>query len=280
MRKLSILYITIILCTISSCSQKESKGSDSLLFIKGGTFKHKKSDYGKDLSVPDFYLGKYEVTQKEWVEIMGFNPAKVEGDSLPVSNVSWYDCVEYCNKLSEKHGLKTCYTINEDKKDPQNNSKYDEIKWLVIINKNADGYRLPTETEWEYAASGGQLSKNYNYIGSNNVHEVAWFYENSGDKPLSGMWNMPAVEANHNRTHPVGLKQANELGLYDMPGNVREWCWDWHPFNGVKDLEARGFRGGCWMAVELCAEPFFRDGGTPNFKNPDVGFRIAKSKEF
>ena len=126
----------------------------------------------------DYYMGKYEVTQALWKTVMGSNPSKFKGDYLPVEMVSWDDCQEFIGKLNSMTGKK---------------------------------FRLPTEAEWEYAARGGKKSRGYQYSGSSNISDVAWYTDNSGSK-----------------THPVGTKQSNELGLYDMTGNVCEWCQDWY----------------------------------------------------
>ena len=126
----------------------------------------------------NYYMGKYEVTQSLWLAVMGSNPSKFKGDYLPVEMVSWDDCQEFIGKLNSMTGRK---------------------------------FRLPTEAEWEYAARGGKKSRGYQYSGSSNISDVAWYTDNSGSK-----------------THPVGTKQSNELGLYDMTGNVCEWCQDWY----------------------------------------------------
>ena len=287
MRKLIIL-LTFMAAAVA-CS---GETTDNFVFVKGGSFKNTKSNYyGKGVTVADFYIGKYDVTQKEWIKIMGTNPSKFKGDNLPVEMVSWYDSIEYCNQRSIKEGLKPYYNIDKNKKDPNNlpDPKFgdlDDVKWTVTINAEANGYRLPTEAEWEYAAGGGQLSKSYTYSGSDDVEEVAWYWRNSGDKHLTGFWNWPAIEQNHNQTKPVGVKKPNELGLYDMSGNVREWCWDWDGELEANVTDPKGsqsgfrrvWRGGGWMGAAYCTETAFRSSLAANGKGPDQGFRVCRNK--
>ncbi len=276
MSKLFIFLLTAITVVVSACSQKVP---DNFVLVKGGTFINTKSNlYGKRATISDFYIGKYEVTQKEWIDVMGSNPSKFKGDNLPVEMVSWYDCVEYCYTRSIKEGLKPYYNIDKNKKDLNNKNDIDSIKWTVTINEGANGYRLPTEAEWEYAAGGGQMSKSYTYSGSDDVDKVAWYWKNSGDKILTGFWLWPVIENNHNKTKPVGSKQPNELGLYDMSGNVREWCWDWYEDFKINIGFVRVWRGGGWLGAENCCESSFRGSFEASGKGPDQGFRVCRSK--
>ncbi len=205
--------------------------TEGMIFVKGGSFQMGSNDSNSDekpihsVTVSDFYIGKYEVTQKEWKAVMGSNPSNWKGDNLPVERVSWYDAVEFCNKKSEMEGLQKCYSGSGKN---------------ITCDFTKNGYRLPTEAEWEYAARGGNKSKGYKYSGSNNIGDVAWYTSNSGSK-----------------THPVGTKRSNELGIYDMSGNVWEWCWDWYDENyysispgsnprGPNSGKFAVLRGGSW----------------------------------
>lgn len=277
MTKLSIYYLAAAIFLISSCSQEQH---EKFILIKGGTFVNTKSNlYGKNITIPDFYMAIHEVTQKEWFEIMGNNPSNFKGYNLPVEMVSWYDCVEYCNKRSIKEGLQPYYNIYKNKVDSTNKSDVDSIKWLVTVNAGANGYRLPREAEWEYAAGGGQLSENYEYSGSDVIDEVAWYWRNSGDKILSGSsWNWNTIEKNKSKTKPVGSKEPNELGLYDMSGNVREWCEDWYEDYEIPNGYFRSWRGGGWLGGEHACVPSYRGKFDASGRGPDQGFRICRSR--
>ncbi|MFR2510337.1 SUMF1/EgtB/PvdO family nonheme iron enzyme [Odoribacter laneus] len=145
------------------------------------------------VTLNNYYIGKYEVTQSEWKVVMGSNPSFLKGNNLPVENVCWDDIPKFLQKLNVLTGL---------------------------------DFKLPTEAQWEYAARGGNLSKGYKYSGSDDLNEVSWYWINSGDRVLAGEFSWEEIDRNHCRMHPVGEKCPNELGLYDMSGNVDEWCED------------------------------------------------------
>lgn len=275
MRK-RFIFLLAVLVGASGCAKEET---DGLVLIEGGTFINAKSNYfGKKVTVPDFYIGKYEVTQKEWIKVMGNNPSKFKGDNLPVESVNWYDAVEYCNKRSVKEGLRPYYNIDKNKKDPDNTNDLDTVKWTVTVNDGANGYRLPTEVEWEYAAGGGRKSKSFTYSGGDDIDKVAWYWRNTGDKPLTGNWSWTAIEKNNSKTKPVGLKKPNELGLYDMSGNVREWVWDWHERVEGDNGSSRIWRGGGWIGGEHACITSYRGKFEANGKGPDQGLRVVRSK--
>ena len=223
------------------------------------------------VTVKSFYMARHEVTQREWQEIMGTTvtqqrnmaqqaandsgwPLHGEGDNYPMYYVSWYEAIEYCNKRSVKEGLTQAYRGSGNS---------------ITCDWNANGYRLPTEAEWEYAAKGGNKNfLTYLYSGSNSAGAVAWYDGNSGST-----------------THPVGTKAPNDLGLYDMSGNVWEWCWDWYGnYSGGEQTNPTGavsgadrvMRGGSWDADARRLRSAYRSSSTPTNRYSDIGFRLVR----
>jgi formylglycine-generating enzyme required for sulfatase activity len=214
-----------------------------MVWVDGGTFSMG-SISGKDDEKPlhtvqlsSYWIGKYEITQEQWIGVMGKNPSYFTNCvQCPVENVSWNDAQEFILKLNHQTGKK---------------------------------YRLPTEAEWEFAARGGNKSKEYVYSGSNDLEKVAWYDANSERK-----------------THSHGIKLSNELGIYDMAGNVWEWCSDWYGpyyFGASNDPKGpstgviRVYRGGSWDYDLAMARSSFRNGNGPDNWIMDLGFRVVLS---
>ena len=258
-----VLGILVVVAGIMFRKNKQKIGiTPEMILVEGGTFMMGSRDGESDekpiheVTVSSFWIGKYEVTQNEWMEVMGDNPSEWKGENLPVENISWLDAVGYCNERSIREGLTPCYSGSGDN---------------IICNWSANGYRLPTEAEWEYAARGGLKSKGYKYSGSDNSNTVAWHSGNSG-----------------RRTHEVGGRNPNELGIYDMSGNVWAWCWDWHDdsyYSVSSSLDPRGpgigssrvFRGGSWYGIAgLCAVSN-RGFIEPTYSHGNLGLRICRS---
>ncbi|MBO4281808.1 MAG: SUMF1/EgtB/PvdO family nonheme iron enzyme [Bacteroidales bacterium] len=216
-----------------------------MVTVQGGTFSmgatYEQAGYSYEdeepvhkVTVGDFAMGKFEVTQALWKAVMGSNPSFYIGDNLPVECVSWHECQEFIRRLNQLTGQQ---------------------------------FRLPTEAEWEYAARGGRLSKEYRCAGSDRASEVAWF---------GGTWDVG--------THPVGRKAPNELGLYDMSGNIYEWCQDWFGrYRGGEQTNPKGpengknrvLRGGSWFVEESYVRVSNRSGSSPDSQFIHIGFRLA-----
>ena len=216
--------------------------SFNMVHVEGGTFQMGSNDSDASsneqpvhqVTLSTYSIGETEVTQALWEAVMGSNPSKWKGGSLPVEQVSWNDCQTFIQKLNQLTGKQ---------------------------------FRLPTEAEWEYAARGGSKSRGYKYSGSNTIDDVAWYWDNSGKK-----------------THPVKAKQANELGLYDMTGNVLEWCQDWYGKyssspqtnpKGPSSASGRVYRGGGWYYGARFCRVSERGGLTPGNRYGSLGLRLA-----
>ncbi len=206
------------------------------------------------VELSSFHIHRHPVTQKLWQEAMGNNPSSIKNEMSPIEMVSWFDAAAFCNELSLSCGLKACYEFTDAG---------------VTCSFDRNGFRLPTEAEWEYAARGGKSARNYRYSGSNNIDDVAWYKGNSKGAP-----------------HDVGMKKPNDLGLLDMSGNIWEWCWDWYgkyPDRAIENPagpssgETRVYRGGSYLDFDYGCTVFVRGKRSPKLRQTDIGFRLARS---
>jgi sulfatase modifying factor 1 len=246
-------------------SEKGIINNTKMVFVEGGTFTM--GDTFGDLlfegskpihtvHLSDFHIGKYPVTQAFYKYVMGVSQSYFEGINNPEDDVSWFNAIEFCNKLSEIEGLEKCYSGTFDN---------------VLCNFKSNGYRLPTEAEWEYAAKGGAKSKGLKFSGTNDSFSVGWYYCGESDDPA---------------IHTIGYRK-NELDIYDMSGNVWEWCWDWYGEyspntqtnpTGTATGKEKIIRGGCWGDFEDQYRCDNRGVSYPFLGNVNNGFRVVRSK--
>jgi len=268
----------------------------SMVWVEAGTFTMGKDIWGGyhevDVTFTNgFYMGKYLVTQGLYEEVMGENPSCFtaandrppetgETDAKrPVEMVNWYHAIAFCNRLSILEGLTPVYSIvgiSNTNADAWLHSEVPlscDTAWNAVTAEwSENGYRLPTDAQWEFAAKGGNKSMGYKYSGSNNANEVAWYSDNSGGK-----------------TREVGNKAPNELGIYDMSGNVSEWCWDLYniypecaqtdytgPNTGKFGYDIRVIRGGSWDLPIDFMESVSRTYTDPADHTTYIGFRLVR----
>ncbi|WP_223864709.1 MULTISPECIES: formylglycine-generating enzyme family protein [unclassified Streptomyces] len=204
------------------------------------TLSDRRTQRSWSVELAPYELAAIPVTQALYAQVTGLRPSTAQGAQLPVDSVSWWDAVRFCNALSQHDGFAPAYRLHTDGED---------IEW----DTSADGYRLPTEAEWEHACRAGTTGPHYGPLD-----EIAWYRGNSDEQ-----------------IHDVGRKRPNPWGLYDMLGNVWDWCWD------IYDAEVYGayrvLRGGGWFDEHWSCRASARRRSHPTFQVDDVGFRIARS---
>lgn len=298
---LSLLLALLFICSLAACSQSENKDNDvtvptedntlevtemkvpeSFVLIKGGTFQmgspeseawRSADETQHSVTVSDFYMSKFELTQKEYEEITGSNPSNFSGENLPVENISWLDAVAYCNERSERENLTPAYTI-----DGQN------VSW----DRSADGYRLPTEAEWEYACRAGTTTPFY-MENSPSAEEANYYghYPYEIEDNYFSQGNLQVQPGEYRQTTAqVGSFSENPYGLYDMHGNVGEWVWDYYgeypaeeqtdpvgPTSGT----LRVYRGGGWNDFAKNMRSAYRATLEQNKGSFNIGIRLVRN---
>jgi len=276
MKKLFIFFIMVCYIVLNLSAQQ-----NNMVRINGGTFTigspsneegRARDEVQRQVTINSFSICKYEVTQKEYQEVMGINPSIFKGDNLPVENITWFDAVEYCNRRSQREGLTPVYSITG--RTPA--SGYPITNATVTVNWNNNGYRLPTEAEWEYACRAGTTTA-FNVgeeIKTSQANYKGVSYYNSNEETEY-----------REKTTPVGIFSANAWGLYDMHGNVSEWCWDMYGSYGIgaqnnprgtADGNYRVIRGGSWYFIDLFVRSAIRGNSNPSYHTDGIGFRVAR----
>ena len=262
----ALLFLALFLPLLPACSD-DDEGDDpatyDMALIPAGSFVMGDANGvyetnerpSRTVAINSFYMSKYEVSQALYQQVMGENPSQLKGDKRPVEKVTWYDALLFCNKLSARDG----YT-----------SVYSDIDGAVKANWSANGYRLPTEAEWEYACRAGTTTPYYTGSTGEDLARCAWYSGNSSDGPKDR-----------------GQLAPNSFGLYDMHGNVFEWCWDWYRADyysqginnnplGPDGGDEKICRGGSYFVFEYGCRAGFRSMLAPEYAGRDIGFRLVR----
>lgn len=275
---LTILLLALPACRDGTSPSEQEQRDNRMVFVAGGSFVMGTNDLDAEYSqqpahpvrVSDFYISRYEITQREYLAIWGSNPSHSQNPDNPVERVSWPDAVRYCNLRSISEGLQPAYWLRGSA-DPWDWGWSDSvIHDSLSCDFQADGYRLPTEVEWNWAALGGINTHQFSYSGGNDIAQVCWYNGSAG-----------------NLCHAVGLLQPNELGLHDLSGNVWEFCWDrFGLYSDATQIDPGGpgtggfrvLRGGSWLSAPGLCTVKYRSSAAPGYKNLHIGFRVVRSQ--
>jgi formylglycine-generating enzyme required for sulfatase activity len=258
----ALVFATLaVLFAAVTSAEGQTTGVVKAVLVDAGTFLQGKRTLepvspGRRVTVSPYYMSETEITQGQYKTVTGLEPSLFHSSENPVERVSWYDAVGFCNKLSALDGLKAAYLIEGS-----------NVTW----DRTSDGWRLPTEAEFEFAARGGAQGHDFDFPGSNTADDVGWSFSTSGKQ-----------------TRPVRSLKPNELGLYGLAGNVWEWCWDWYAFDrsAMPSMDPSGpqvgtdriNRGGGWNDDFVDSmRPYFRADDGPDSKDSDLGFRVVRT---
>lgn len=254
---------------VSTNSKSANNALPKMISVQGGDFLMGGAGANCPVKLSSFYLSETPITQKQYIAVMSENPSKLQGEDKPVEMVNWCEAIIFCNILSAMQNLTPCYNIGSIT-DLRTLDPASPVWKRISCNFFANGYRLPTEAEWEYAARGGRNCDPYQFAGSSDINKVAWYGENS---EIS--------------SHIVGTKEPNSLGLFDMCGNVTEWCWDYFAAelpaksqtnpHGPQIGNMHVKRGGSWLDDSPMCTVYFRSGSVPAGKSSSLGFRVCQS---
>lgn len=298
-----ILSFIVLTCSACSTSNEQLINEEEMVLVEAGDFEmgsaSSNTNYGPlhEVSLDAYYIGKFEVTQNRWEAIMGNNPSHHTycGGDCPVSDVSWYEILVFCNRLSMQEGLQPVYSINDSTHPEEWGTIPKSLDFNATWNAvkpdfNANGYRLPTEAEWEFAARGGTKSKGFQYAGTNNKEDL-FLFANFCD--LNCSWTSQDITQNdgYPGISPVGTYRPNELGLHDMGGNLLERCWDWYDKNYYQNSprvnptgpdsptahRCRIIRDGSFKLPISYFPVTSRGGRRPSVHGSDVGFRLCRT---
>lgn len=279
---LGAMLVLLFHTEIAAAQSKKSSSAQNMVLINGGTFGmgspetenwREKDELLHSVTLDSFYISRYEVAQEEYERVMKKNPSSFKGNLLPVENVTWYDAVHFCNELSSSEGFSPVYKISGNQ---------------VVWNKNADGYRLPTEAEWEFAARAGTQTPFYSekVPGDSDANFYAHYPYNIEQNYFndSVLDTRPGYYRQH--TVEVGSFKPNGNGLYDVHGNVSEWCWDFYGKysagavknpTGAEKGSARIARGGGWNDFGKHLRCAYRSSQISDEASSSRGIRVARN---